>query len=100
MITKAFSIYDSKTKAFNAPFFQASTGGAVRMFDRLINDRKTESMLAKYPADFSLFEVGKFDDSTGRLETLKAPELQATGKDFVNPKQSTQTDITDHIKTQ
>jgi len=40
-------------------------GQATRSFEQEANN--SDSMLAKYPADFTLFEIGLFDDQTGEL---------------------------------
>lgn len=68
MRTNAYSIYDSKSGAFGAPFFMQATGLAIRAFTDLVNDSK--STLFKYPSDFDLYHVGHFDDSEGKLIAL------------------------------
>lgn len=48
-----------------SPFFNISTGGALRSFEEAC--RNQESTFHKYPADFTLFEIGTFDDSNARI---------------------------------
>lgn len=68
MITRAFSIYDSKAQCFNVPFFQPTVPSAVRMFSDLAND--PQSMVFKHPGDFVLYEIGEYDDSVGKLVNM------------------------------
>ena len=63
MVTKVFSIYDSKAQMFNVPFFMNNNAMAVRTFVDLVNDPKTN--VSRHPEDYSLFEIGTFDDSKG-----------------------------------
>lgn len=63
--TKLFTIYDSKTEVFNLPMHLLSTGEAIRTFTEWANDPK--SQICKYPADFTLFEIGEYDNATGRF---------------------------------
>jgi hypothetical protein len=73
MIYKAYSIYDSKVGSYMQPFFVRSKGEAIRM---VMNElTREDSNLTKYPADFTLFEIGEYDDSNGNLST---PEVGPT----------------------
>lgn len=68
MITKMFTIFDSKAGAYNAPFCFGATGQAVRAFADLVND--PQSNIARHPADYTLFEIGTYDDQTGTMEGI------------------------------
>lgn len=63
---KLFSVYDSKALIYHAPFTMQSAANALRAFTETSLDQRTE--ICKYPADFSLFEIGTFDDSSGLVE--------------------------------
>lgn len=65
MELKIFSVYDSKVEAYLTPFFFPSRGHALRHFGDLAND--PSSLLCKHAADFTLFELGHFDDSNAML---------------------------------
>lgn len=80
MLIKVFSVFDDKVKAFRYPFFIQSAGQAVRGFIDLVNDGKSE--VSKYPADFTLFEHGTFDDESGVLTVLKTPVNHGVGVTF------------------
>lgn len=71
MIVKMFCIYDSKAEAYMQPFFFQATGLAIRAFEDLVRDDK--SNISKYPQDFTLFELGTFDDQTAKLDLYVTP---------------------------
>lgn len=63
MLIKGFAVFDVKAGNFAPPFFMPSVGLAVRAFTDLVND--VRSTVNKYPGDFTLFQVGEFDDVKG-----------------------------------
>lgn len=71
MKVKVFAIRDSKVEAFNQPFFSATKGSAIRAVTTALSD--SSSNYCKFAEDFSLFELGTFDDSTGMFELLSSP---------------------------
>jgi len=68
MVLKAFAILDLKTSTFARPFFMHNTGEAVRAIGDSC-DKGTESLLAKHPQDFVLYEIGSYDDATGLMQS-------------------------------
>lgn len=85
MKLKAFSIYDVKSEAYSPPFFQNTVGLAVRMFTEAANDPETR--IAKYPTDFTLMEIGTFDDSSGTIKPHEANIPLGAALEYVQPKQ-------------
>lgn len=81
MITKAFSVYDSKALCYGVPFFMPSVGAAVRAFSDLCND--VQSVVNRHPADYVLYHVGTFDDAVGKLVELSPHVQLGIGVDFV-----------------
>lgn len=65
MKVKVFAIYDSKATAYLQPFFMRSAGEAIRAFENTAID--PNSMFNKNPEDYSLFQIGEFDESEGTL---------------------------------
>ena len=61
MISKIFVIYDCKAEAYLQPFFMKSKGEAIRAITACVED--AQHNFCKYAEDFTLFEVGTFDDS-------------------------------------
>lgn len=70
MKNKMFAVYDAKVKAFLSPFFMRNSGEATRGFESVANDEK--SSISHYPEDYSLFELGEWDDETGNLSMHEA----------------------------
>lgn len=80
MITKAFSIFDSKACAFGVPFFMPTAGAAIREFSDLCRDPQTR--ICKHAGDYVLYEIGAFDDHTAIL-TVTSPHLHlGVGSEF------------------
>ena len=67
---KVFSVYDSKIKAYMQPFFMQHAGQALRSWENLVNDG--QSTVSQHPGDFTLMEIGTFDDEKGVLESYQA----------------------------
>lgn len=81
MLQRCFSIYDSRTVYYQPPFFSPTTFSGVRMFEHLVRD--PTSLASKFPEDFSLYQVGSFDDTTGQL-IPSVPEVVCTAAQLVH----------------
>lgn len=66
MILRIFAIYDIKTEIFSPPFFQSTTGEALRNFKDLVNDER--STVHKHPEDYRLMCLGNWDNHTGLFD--------------------------------
>lgn len=71
MKLKIFSVYDAKAEAYMTPFFLQTKGQAIRGFMDLVSDKNTN--VAKYPEDFTLFELGEYDDGRGSFVSHQTP---------------------------
>lgn len=71
MQLKMYSIRDSKAEVFNLPFYKKTPGEAQRDFETLVNDGK--STVNQYPSDFDLYEIGHYDDNTGKVVPHDTP---------------------------
>ena len=71
MLLRVFSIYDYKVGAYAQPFYSRTTAEAIRSVTEALND--PQSTISKYPQDFALFDLGTYDDQTGRFESAAAP---------------------------
>lgn len=86
MILKVYSVYDSKAGVYAQPVFYRNDGEAIRAFSNAAN-------LADHPfcanaEDFTLFEIGDYDDLNGLITPLltpmplrKAIEMKGTSND-------------------
>lgn len=75
-----FSIRDSAADAYGRPFFMSSVGIAIRSFTDEVNRADKENQIYMHPEDFDLFELGEFDDETGRISLLDVPKQLALGR--------------------
>lgn len=67
MIRTEFIIFDSKAQTYSDVFFAPNTAVGLRLFHGLCNDPATQ--MYRYPEDFTLFERGKYDPSSGKSVT-------------------------------
>lgn len=74
------AVRDSAVAAYARPFFVPTTAFAVRSFRQEVNNK--ESPMCVNPGDFVLFELGSFDEDTGKFENLEAPQQLARAADF------------------
>lgn len=77
---KIFSIFDSKSEAFHVPFYKKAKGEALRDFQDLANDPETS--VCKYASDFTLFELGEFNEQTGIITVLPTPMSLGLAQDY------------------
>lgn len=77
----AVAVKDLAVGAFMRPFFVQSRGVANRSFADEVNN--AESPMNKHPEDYELYELGSFDEESGRLAEHEdgAPVLLSRGKD-------------------
>lgn len=75
MKTQIFAIYDSTLKLYQQPHFCINRGHALRMVQDIMD--RGDSPLSKHSNDFTLFELGEYDDETGKLKSLATPEKVA-----------------------
>ena len=83
MLLKVYTIYYSGVEAYLQPFFMAANGAAIRGFSEIVNDPTHQ--FAKHPGDYTLFELGTYDDITAKFEMLPSPKSLGVGVEFVRP---------------
>ena len=81
MILHMFTVYDSKAEAFLQPFFSQSRGTAIRSFSEAANDEKHQ--FHRHAGDFTLFELGEFDQLTADVKQLQAPVKLGTALEYI-----------------
>lgn len=68
MVIKLFAVFDAKAAFFGQPFSDQQEGSAIRSFADAVNDSSNPAnMWNKHPEDFSLFQIGEFDNNSGEL---------------------------------
>lgn len=68
-----FSVRDAKAEAFIPPFVLPNEAMAVREFTGCVNDR--QHAFSRNAEDYSLYEVGTFDDQTGVITRPNEPRF-------------------------
>jgi len=71
MELKVFAIYDSKAEAFLLPFMMKTKGEAIRAITAHVSD--PQHNFYKYAEDFTLFELGTFNDVNAKYTLLGTP---------------------------
>lgn len=79
-----FTVYDSKIEAYLQPFYMQTTGAALRAFEESVNDTKTQ--FYKHAPDFTLFEIGAFNDATATINLHDAKISLGTAIEYLNEK--------------
>ncbi|WNK14936.1 MAG: nonstructural protein [Microvirus sp.] len=74
------AIFDAKSESYGRPMFVRAYGEAERAFKDVVNDGKSDYSL--HPEDFSLFEVGTFEDASGVVVGLSVPRCLGTAVTF------------------
>jgi len=80
MTKLVYSVYDHKACCFSNPFVAPNNNVALRSFHQASTDENSE--ISKYPNDYSLFNLGSFNDETGALTPLNPIENLVTASSF------------------
>lgn len=73
------SVFDRQSRQYSAPFTSFTQDTAVRDFVRAVRDSKGHT--DKFPQDYELFKLGRFDSETGICE-MEKPEFLAAGANY------------------
>lgn len=68
-----FSIYDSKAQAYQTPFGSQTVATALRSFEGAVTEEGHQ--FNKHAMDYTLFQVGSFDETTGVITPITAVNL-------------------------
>lgn len=67
------AIFDRGVASFGRPFFVPHINAAMRAFTDEVNN--SQSDLFKHPEDYDLYELGEFDDSSGKFVLVENPKF-------------------------
>lgn len=76
-----FSVYDSKAQAFLPPWIMPQTTMAQRTFSDCANSK--DHQFGVHPEDYTLFQLGMWDDETGVLDQLPSPRSLGLALEYV-----------------
>lgn len=84
MKLKLFVVYDSKTESYGVPFFRDFTANALREWSEVASNKSDKNnQISKFPADFTLFEIGSYDQSTGIVDMYAVKFSHGTALEHV-----------------
>lgn len=72
MKLELYAVHDKAVNAFMQPFFCRARGEAFRSFIAACNDEK--GPFVNHLPDYNLYYIGEFDDQSGILYPLSAPD--------------------------
>lgn len=78
-INRIISIRDGKAGIFMKPSVGLHLGAILRDWEQVVN--APDSLFGKFPEDFTLFELGTFDDESGRISVHEHPEQLSTARE-------------------
>lgn len=78
---KVLVVRDIKADAYAVPMYVASIGGCIRGFADEIN-KTDDNPLARHPEDYELFEIGEYDELTGKHTFLEHPKSHGVGTNY------------------
>ncbi len=67
-----FTIYDSKSETYCAPYYAPTEAAGIRTFAMLCNQQEHTFFLN--PEDYTLFSIGEFEDQTSNMFVGKEAE--------------------------
>lgn len=71
MKLKIFTVFDSKVELYITPFTAITTAAAKRMFEAAAQTAEHE--FHKFAGDYTLFELGEFNQADSTYELLPCP---------------------------
>lgn len=81
MVHRLFTIFDDKAEAYLPPFVLPGKGMAMRIFGDCVNSK--DHQFGVHPEDYTLFDIGSFDDKTGIVGDLEGRCVCANGLEVV-----------------
>lgn len=82
MVLKVFTVFDSKAEAYLNPIYFQTKGQAIRAFSDTAKDG--QSMISKHPQDYTLFEIGEYDQLKGEINMYSAKVSCGNGVELAN----------------
>lgn len=67
MVLQMFVILDAKSGAYAPPFFAFNAAVAQRNVAAAV--QSGDSLIAKFPEDYTLYAIGQFDDATAEVRS-------------------------------
>ena len=75
MIFKIYTVFDGAVSAYLPPMLMRSKGEAIRSVTEALRD--PQHQFAKHSPDYTLFELGEWDDNSSQYSLHATPEKVA-----------------------
>lgn len=85
---KLFVLKDAKSTSYGMPITAQTTGVFIRDIIQYELQRG-QAVFARHPEDFSIFEIGEYDPTTGNLELYENKNCLGLVSDFRDLSQAT-----------
>lgn len=79
-----YSIFDVKASKYGPIISFQNDNTAIRSFMEMLISGDKNSLLALYPTDYLLYCVGSFDQDTGLVTSLPAPQHVISGLECIS----------------
>lgn len=90
MITNLYTILDIKSAVYNTPFTMLNHDVAKRACMDLVQDASTQ--FSKHPADYTLFHLGTYEDTTAKIKLNTTKEPLFTLNDLYAPESNNESE--------
>lgn len=81
MLMSVFAIYDAGIMTWKPPMFCRAKGEILRWWIEMVNNGQTD--LSKHPQDYTLFDIGTWDDEGCKFDLHKTPISLGVAIEFV-----------------
>ena len=82
-VLRMYALYDDGVKAYLRPFWSDYKANAQRSFRQLVNQTDNrDNMVANHPDQFTLFELGVFDEQSGIFSSHPIPLTLGNGLEY------------------
>jgi len=85
MKSMVYSVLDAAAGAYASPWIVPHAGVALRAFTDEVNRNVEKNNLYHHSEDFSLWELGEFDDTNAKFNLYDTPKLMAQAKQLKKP---------------
>lgn len=82
-VLRMYSVFDSAVGSYMRPFFSDHKANAIRSFVNIVNDKNPDNIINAHPDQFTLFELGEFEQSTGVFSSHAMPMSLGNGVEFI-----------------
>lgn len=77
---KIFIFKDDKSASYGMPMVQQTRGMFLRDVQEELN--RGQAVFARHPQDFSIFEIGEYDPTTGKIDLYETKNCLGLVSDF------------------